>query len=137
MGKISDDFINNLLDVAFGSAVSAFPATYHIGLSSTLPTNSGGNITEPVGNAYARVSIPNDDTNWGPAAARGTTNLLTVTFPTATPAGWGDMTHFVLMDAATNGAMVAWGALSATLTVGIGAIPTFDPGTLVITAPGT
>jgi hypothetical protein len=135
MGKISDTYVNNLLDVAFGSAVSIFPATFHLGLSTTLPTNAGANITEPSGGSYARLAINNDDLNWGPAAARGTTNLLTLSMATAT-GSWGAVTHFVIMSADTVGSMIAWGALPGTLTVGIGAIVTFDPGTLVITAPG-
>jgi hypothetical protein len=135
MGKISDDYANNLLDIAFGSVMSLFPTNFYLALSSTTPTNSGGNITEPSGFAYARLAIPNDITNWGPAVTRGTTNLLTCTMATAT-GSWGTMTHFMLMDTLTTGAMVAWGALPTPLAVGNGGIVTFDPGTLVITAPG-
>jgi len=137
MGKLSDDYVDILLDMAFSKAANGFPASYYVGLSSTLPTNIGGNITEPTGNGYARVEVVNSNAEWGPASARATSNINTITFPAATPSGWGTMTHFILMDSLTSGSMVGWGALTTPLSVGLGTIPTFDPGTLVINAPGT
>lgn len=91
------------------------PATMYIGLSTTTPTEAGGNITEPSSGAYARISTAAAD--W--SAASGTapavkTNTAVKTFPTAT-ADWSsgaNMTYFVLFDASTAGNALAFGALS-------------------------
>ena len=136
MGKISTVYMNNLLNVAFGMLPSSFPALMYLGLSSTEPTDTGTNITETTELDYARVEIANDSGTWDVASGRGIDNLVTFTFPTAATA-WGTMTHFVIMDASTVGEMILWGALAAPITVGIGDIVTFDPGTITITAPGT
>ncbi len=136
MGFLSDNDANNMLDARFGAVASSAPATYYVGLSTTTPTNTGSNITEPSGNAYARVAVTNNTTNWPAAASRSKSNGTTITFPTAT-GSWGTVTHFVLFDAATAGNMRAWGALTASQSVASGATPDFPVGALVISAPGT
>lgn len=80
-----------------------------VGLSSTTPTETGTNITEPsTGAGYARVEIDGTLTGWDAAVAGAPTtksNAGTVTFPQAT-ADWlaqANLTHFVLMDSATVG----------------------------------
>lgn len=109
--------------------------TLHIGLSSTTPTDAGGNVTEPSGGSYARVSTSGAD--WG--AATGTapatkSNTAAKTFPQAT-ADWvagADLTHFVLFDAATVGNVVAWGALTTAKPVLNGDTPSFAAGALTL-----
>lgn len=111
------------------------PSPLHIGLSSTTPTDAGGNITEPSGGSYARVSTSGAD--WG--AASGTapatkSNTATKTFPQAT-ADWAsgaNLTHFVLFDASTAGNAVAWGALTTAKPVLNGDTPSFAAGALVL-----
>ena len=58
-----DDAIVNQI---FGGVAYTPPANIYIGLSSTLPTVAGGNITEPaIGtNGYARASVANNTTNF-------------------------------------------------------------------------
>lgn len=110
-------------------------ATLYIGLSSTTPTDAGGNITEPSGGAYARVSTTGAD--W--SAASGTapavkTNTAAKTFTTAS-ANWvssANLTHFVLFDASTAGNAVAWGALGTAKPVLSGDTPSFAAGALVL-----
>jgi hypothetical protein len=111
------------------------PATMHIGLSSTTPTEAGGNITEPSTGAYARVSTAAAD--W--SAASGTapavkTTTAVKTFPTAT-ADWvagANLTHFVLFDAATAGNALAFGALTTAKPVLNGDTASFAAGSLIL-----
>src|SRR4051812_33952082 len=111
MGRLSDAVINNMLDNRFGGVASDVPATVYVGLSKTLPTNTGGNVTEPSGGAYGRVPVPNDLENWPAAISRMKVNGKTVMFPKAT-SSWGSCTHFVLYDdpnASGVGAFLGWG----------------------------
>jgi hypothetical protein len=136
MGRMSDAQANILLDLYFSKASnSSVPATLYVALSTTLPTNTGTNVTEPVGNAYARVSVTNNSTNFPAASARAKSNGTDVVFPTAT-GSWGTITHFALYDALTAGTFVAWGALTVPVSVINSATVTFVTGSLVINAPG-
>ena len=90
------------------------PVTKYIALSTTTPTEAGGNFTEPSTGAYARVATVAAD--WG--AASGTapavkSNTATKTFPTATAtwSGGANMTHFGIYDAATAGTLLCFGPL--------------------------
>ena len=111
------------------------PTTMYIALSSTTPTEAGGNFTEPSGGSYARVSTVAAD--W--SAASGTapavkTTTAVKTFPTAT-ADWvagADLTHFGLFDALTVGNLLAWGALTTPKPVLNGDTASFAAGSLTL-----
>lgn len=138
MGRISDTYANNLLDLAFSKASNSFPATMYVGLSSTTPTNTGTNVTEPSTGSYARVSVTNNATNWPAASSRSKSNGTAITFPTAT-ADWlsgANLTHFVIYDAASSGNFIAWGELTAPVAVTSGTQAAFAVGALVVNAPG-
>jgi hypothetical protein len=135
MGRLSDDAANNMLDVVFSKATNTAPTTHYIGLSTTTPTNTGTNVTEPSGGSYARVAVTNNATNWPAASARAKSNGVAITFPVAS-ASWGTATHFVIYDASSGGTFVAWGALSGATTIGNGVQCSFAIGDLDITAPG-
>jgi hypothetical protein len=108
---------NALLDAMLGdSRISAFPATLYVGLSTTTPTSTGTNITEPTGNAYARVSYANTNANWGTASAKSKSNQTAITFTTAT-GGWGTITYVVLFDASTGGNAVLWAPVTTSFAV--------------------
>jgi len=138
MGRISDTYADNLLDMAFSKDTNDFPATLHIGLSTTTPSNTGTNVTEPAGNSYARVAVTNNVSNWPAAAARSKSNGTDIVFPTAT-GSWGTITHFAIYDSAVGGAsnFIAWGQLTVPVSVINGATVTFVTASLVINAPGT
>lgn len=138
MGRLSDSFANQLLDLAFSKATNNFPATLYVGLSSTTPTNTGTNVTEPSSGSYARVSVTNNATNWPAASSRSKSNGTTITFPTAT-GDWlsgANLTHFVIYDSSTSGNFVAWGELTSPVAVTNGTQAAFAVGALVINAPG-
>jgi hypothetical protein len=139
MGRLSDTHANNILDLAFSKATNGFPATLYVGLSSSTPTNTGTNVTEPSGSGYARVAVTNNATNWPAASARSKANGTAITFPAAT-GDWvagSNLTHWVMYDAASAGTFVAWGAITTPTPVLTGTQPSFAVGAIVITAPGT
>jgi hypothetical protein len=111
------------------------PATMYIALSTTTPNDAGGNVTEPSGGSYARVSTVAADWDAATGTAPATkANGAAKTFPTAS-ATWSsgsNMTHFVLFDALSGGAAVAWGALGTPKPVLNGDTPSFPIGALVL-----
>ncbi len=130
MGAFTDYLENKMLGHLFGTAYTA-PTTVYMALSTTTPTDAGGNVTEPSGNSYARVAIGNNSTNWNAASGGTVTNKTAITFPEAT-GSWGTVTHFVLYDAATAGNALIWGALTASKAIGTGDTASFAAGALSI-----
>lgn len=124
---------NELLDHVFGNSAYSAPATIYVGLSTTTPADDGTNVTEPSGAAaYARVAVTNNGTKWPAASGGAKANGEAITFPTAT-GDWGTVTHFILMDADTNGNMLGWGELTASREIITGDVPSFAAGDLDIT----
>lgn len=111
------------------------PESLWIALSSTTPTEAGGNFTEPSGGSYARVSTAAADWNAATGTAPATKdNSAVKTFPTAT-ADWvagANLTHFGLFNASSAGTLRCWGALTVPKPVLNGDTPSFAAGALVI-----
>lgn len=122
---------NAVLDKLFGATNFSPAATYYLGLSTTLPTDTGGNVNEPAGGGYARVAITNDGTSWVAASAGEKTNANDLVFAEAT-ALWGTMGWWVLYDAVSGGTFHCWGVLQTARTIDIGDVFRFLAGDLVI-----
>lgn len=93
------------------------PANWFIGLSTTTPTETGSNFTEPVGNAYARVST--SGATWSAAvggAPSTKSNAAQITFPVAT-GSWGTITYWGLFIAASGGTVQIFGVLAVATAV--------------------
>jgi hypothetical protein len=116
---LSNYCVSAILNSFFGKtsdfgALATRPTIY-VGLSSTAPTASGSNVTEPSGNNYARVATAAGD--WT-ASTSGTGNAVSngnaVEFPS--PSGsWSsgsNMTHAVFYDASTSGNFLGSTALT-------------------------
>ena len=86
---------------------TALPTQYFIGLSTTAPTITGTNVSEPAGSGYSRVKL----TNLSKPSGGVVTNTASVDFPEST-ASWGTVTHFVIYDALTGGNLLQYGQLS-------------------------
>lgn len=133
MAGFTDSVEQALLDYF----VSSYPATgsKYVALSSTTPTEAGGNFTEPSGGGYARVAVASG----GWAAASGTapavkSNNATITFPTAT-ADWvsgANLTYFGIYTASTGGTLLAFGALGTAKPVLNGDTASFASGDLIL-----
>lgn len=84
---------NKIMDDMYGSASNEF----WIGLSSSAPTEAGGNVTEPAGNGYARVQI-----SAFTAASNGAVkNSADIVFPISTGTWFPAdhlATHWVVFD---------------------------------------
>ena len=88
------------------------PSSYYIGLSSTTPNPSGGNVTEPSTNqtGYSRVKLTSLSTPTSGAIINTTdvrfNESLKDWFPSGKPA-----THYVIFDAATGGHLLMYNPL--------------------------
>lgn len=119
-----------LLDHYFMGTALAQDTNLFVALSTTTPTEAGGNFTEPVGNGYARVSTAGAD--WNAAVAGAPTvvdNATAITFPQAT-GSWGTITHFGIYDASTAGNLDVFGALTTSKAIGANDTAEFAAGAL-------
>lgn len=123
---------SDLLDHLFGKATLTAPTIY-VGLSSTTPTSTGGNVTEPTTGSYARVETEAAD--WDTAADGDPSvldNAQEIAFPAATAdwVGGSNLTHFTLHDAASDGNVIGWGELTTPKPVTNGDTARFPAGAL-------
>ena len=126
---------NAILDEVFGAVDYTAETDIYIGLSSTTPTVTGTNVTEPSGGSYARVQKTNNATNWPSASGGAKSNGTAITFPTAT-GDWvsgADLTHVVLYNAASSGTFLGYGALTTPKPVLNGDTASYAIGELDIT----
>lgn len=132
--SLGDIYENRILDAIFGAVALSVPANFELALSTSTPNDDGTNVTEPVGNGYARISgIANNLTTWLAAAGPGNkVNDILLAFPTAS-GPWGTITHWVLYDQATADYVIS-GIVSPPKTVDAGDIFKFLVGDLLITA---
>lgn len=121
---------NYWLNKMIGTIYPTSGKTYYIGLSSTMPTATGGGVTEPSGNGYTRAAI-SQFTQPGNGTVK---NAASVTFATSTGLWFtanAPAKYWVLFDgsgASANvlasgqlkAAMPVWG--STTLTIAAGEI---------------
>lgn len=131
MGSKTDYLENKVLDHIFGKSSFTQPTIY-VALYTVTPSDSGGG-TEVSGGSYARKQTAASD--WNPAASGSMSNVNDITFATAT-ADWGTIVAFALLDAASSGNMLYWGAVSPSKDVDSGDTAKFaggTPGDLVIT----
>lgn len=134
--RTAQALLNSLFGKTSNFGALGTAPTIYVALSSTTPTETGGNVTEPSSGAYARVATAAADwnaaTNADPSVID---NANAIAFPTAT-GDWlagADLTHFVLYDASSAGNALAWGALGTAKPVLNGDTPSFAAGALDVT----
>lgn len=72
---------------------SGNPATHYLGISLTLPTATGANITEPSSSSgYARVAITNNKATWTDFASGEISNKIAFAFPEVKNSNWNTST---------------------------------------------
>ena len=111
--SLADYAENKVLDHLTGKTSYSMPTAY-IALSTTTVTDAGGNVTEPAGGSYARVTTSGGD--WNAASSGSTTNAVAITFTTATGT-WGAITDYVVYDASTSGNVIGYGVLDDAQTI--------------------
>lgn len=142
MSAMSDFLENRLIDQLFRGQAAPTTTTLHVGLLTAAPSDSGGG-TEVSGGSYARVAVTSSLANWAGTQSAGssvastgsggqTSNNVAITFPTPT-AGWGNVTHFGIYDAASGGNLLFWGALTIAKTINQADTVTFPAASLSIT----
>lgn len=105
----------DVLSALCGKATSGLEvnATLYLAVSTTTPTETGTNVTEPSGNGYARVAM--NPADWDdPTAAQPSVlqNAATVAFPQANGGNWGLLTYICIFDAASGGNFLAAGTIN-------------------------
>lgn len=109
-------------DKASSILASDFNASTYIGLSTTTPTDTGGNFTEPSAlTGYERKKLEEMDTSIKGQIA----NAVQLAFNESIGAGYGTITYFGAFKSATGGTPFFTGALTTPQTVGAGYIPIF------------
>ena len=123
---------NNIMNLLFGKSEYVVPDTLYLGLSMTTINEDGTGVTEPVGNAYARVAIPNNKESFSNADNGVITNLIQIIYEESTGA-WGTITHAFISDAATDGNVLYYDALAKERIVQESSSLTFPVGALTFT----
>ena len=123
-------FLNQVMGNLFKTKETpALPSEYYIGLSSTAPNISGGNVTEPLSNSgYKRVKLE----NLSEPADGVITNEQAISFDEST-ANWGTMSHFVIYDALEAGKLLMYDTLSTPRNVEAATIVTIKANSLTLT----
>ena len=123
-------FLNQVMGNLFKTKETpALPSEYYIGLSSTAPNISGGNVTEPLSNSgYKRVKLE----NLSEPADGVITNEQAISFDEST-ANWGTMSHFVIYDELEAGNLLMYDTLSTPRNVEAATIVTIKANSLTLT----
>lgn len=120
-----------ILDHITGKTSFTMPTIY-VALFKVNPDEAGSLTNEVSGGDYARKQTAGSD--WNAASGGSVSNVADITFVEAS-AGWGDVTHFALMDSAVGGTdnMIAYAALTIPRTISAGDTAKFSAENLVIT----
>lgn len=123
-------FLNQVMGNLFKTKETpALPSEYYIGLSSTAPNISGGNVTEPLSNSgYKRVKLE----NLSEPTDGVITNEQAISFDEST-VNWGTMSHFVIYDALEAGNLLMYDTLSTPRNVEAATIVTIKANSLTLT----
>ena len=136
MTAMTETIENRVLDEMFGGATFARPAAWCLGLLTAAPgdTTTGTEVST-VGTGYSRATSPNTTAHWNNAASGAKANATTITFPTASGANWGTITHMAFYDTtASNATMWFYSALTASKVVNVGDVVRFTSGSITLTA---
>jgi len=120
-----------LLHVTKGAAMTQ-PTNLYLALFTAAPTDAGGGTEVPNTNAYVR-QIVNAWTVSGTSPTQAVNTNL-VTFPAATPAGWGLIVAWALFDSLASGSgNLFWWGDGLNQTIGINGVAEFLAGAIVLT----
>lgn len=99
---------NKVLELLVGKTAFATPTAY-VGVKTADPTDDNSGGTEPTIGTGGYARIQTAGANWGTAATGAITNAAALSFPIST-AAWStaatNLTHFIIMDAATAGNLI-------------------------------
>jgi hypothetical protein len=129
MSALSNFLANELLDhVLLGLAYSA-PADVYVALftsSTGLEAGDPAACDEVSGGGYGRVAA-----TFSAGSDSASANTAEVAFSEAS-ADWGEITHFAICDAATEGKILLWAELTNSRIVLTGDVARFKTGVLTV-----
>jgi len=131
MSAASDYLEDALLDHVLNSPGSAYsaPSTLYLALFTAdtgLEANSPSAEVSTSATGYGREAV-----TFGAASSGSCATDATVTFTTATD-NWGTITHIAVMDAATSGNVLFYGAVTTSKTIETGDTFQVSSGNLTI-----
>lgn len=129
MSAASDYLEDKLLDHVLTATSYTAPSTRYLALFTAvtgLETNSPSAEISASGTAYARQTV-----TFAAASSGTSATNATVTFPAATD-NWGTVTHVAVMDAATSGNVLFYGAVTTSKTIETGDTFQVSSGNLTI-----
>lgn len=125
-----------ILDHVMNDGAYTPPTNWFVGLSTTLPTGSGSNFTEPTIGSFAYARVSTSGATWS-LAVQGDpstkSNGVAITFPQAT-GSWGTVVAFGLFTASTGGTAQITGTLTTSHIVSNGDQVLFAIGELILQA---
>lgn len=127
MSAASDYLENKLLDHTLRNTAYTQPSALYVGLFTAdtgLEANSPS--AEVSGGSYARKAA-----TFAAASGGSASTSATITFDAAT-ANWGTITHVAVMDAATAGNVLFYGAVTSSKTIETGDTFQISSGNLTI-----
>ena len=136
-GKISTFAKNEMIDHVFKAAYTPI-ATLYFCLCTADPTiaGTGAGISETDYTGYARKSFTGSAL-FAAASARKIVQNALLTLSQATSVGTSDISHWCIVDAATNGNMLAFGAFDSAWNVVSGSTPKIASGQIEISIDAT
>jgi hypothetical protein len=90
--------------------------------------SDAGAVLEVAAGDYARLSV---GSAFGAPSGGVATNSTAFEWP-ATLSAWGTVASVAVLDAATGGSVIYYGALASPVSVASGTVPRFAPGTLTV-----
>ena len=134
MSAASNYLENKVLDHVLRVASYSQPSGLHLALFTNTSGNAAANLeagtlTDEIstsGTAYGRKAV-----TFAAASSGSSATSATVTFDTAT-ANWGTISHVAVMDAATSGNVLFWGAVTTAKTIETGDTFQVSTGNLTI-----
>jgi len=132
MGTLSNYATSELVDHVFKAAYSP-AATLYFALCTVAPTeaSTGSTITETDYAGYARTSFTGSSL-FAAASSRTVSQNTLLTLQAATGVSTSDISHWAIVDAATNGNMLAFGAFTSSWNVVSGNTPKIASGEIEI-----
>ncbi|WP_058602327.1 phage tail fiber protein [Aureimonas ureilytica] len=131
MSAMTNYLEKKLLDHTLGKAAYTMPTNVYLALFTADPGETGSLSAEVSAGGYARYGIT-PGMAAADASAGTSSNTAAVTFGPAS-ADWGTITHIAVMDAASGGNMLLYGALAVSKVINSGDSLQFAVGQLTIT----
>lgn len=134
MSAASNFLENKVLDHVLTNTAYTSPTTVYLALFKNDSTNAAANLeagtlTDEVGSG---VGYTRKAASFAAASSGAAATNATIQFDAAT-SDWGTVTHIAIMDAATSGNVLFWGALTASKVVSTGDTFQVSSGNLTIT----